>query len=206
MILYFSATGNCKYVAEHIAHDLEDTAVSIEKHCEKIQLMQNEMLGIVAPTYAWELPINVREFLENIFIENYSGQYAFVVATYGTTPGAVGAQTARILKKHGITLNARFSVRMPDTWTPWFDLSDKEKVKSRLAQSEKELAKVTDDIRNKVTGNHMRLSCPNAVTFFTDKYYKQYAADKAFQRERQLYRLRSVRKKMSCAGDKHERQ
>ena len=84
MILYFSATGNCRYVAEHIAHDLGDTAVSIEKHCGKIQLMQHEMLGIVAPTYAWELPINVREFLENIFIENYSGQYAFVVATYGT--------------------------------------------------------------------------------------------------------------------------
>ena len=121
-------------------------AVSIEKHCGKIQLTQNEMLGIVVPTYAWELPINVREFLENIFIENYSGQYAFVVATYGTTPGAVGAQSDRILKKHGITLNARFSIRMTDTWTPWFDLSDKEKVESRLAQSEKELAKVTDDI------------------------------------------------------------
>lgn len=188
MILYFSATGNCRYVAEHIAHDLGDTAVSIEKHCGKIQLMQNEMLGIVAPTYAWELPINVREFLENIFIENYSGQYAFVVATYGTTPGAVGAQADRILKKHGITLNARFCIRMTDTWTPWFDLSDKEKVESRLAQSEKELAKVTDDIRNKVTGNHMRLSCPNAVTFFTDKYYNS------------MRQTRHFRVKDSCIG------
>ena len=61
MILYFSATGNCRYVAEHIAHDIGDTAVSIEKHCGKIQLMQNEMLGIVAPTYAWELPINIAD-------------------------------------------------------------------------------------------------------------------------------------------------
>lgn len=56
VILYFSATGNCKYVAEHIAHDLEDTAVSIEKHCEKIQLMQNEMLGIVAPHMRGSFP------------------------------------------------------------------------------------------------------------------------------------------------------
>ena len=47
MILYFSATGNCRYVAEHIAHDIGDTAVSIEKHCGKIQLMQNEMLYIL---------------------------------------------------------------------------------------------------------------------------------------------------------------
>lgn len=30
MILYFSATGNCKYVAERIAAEFDDTAVSIE--------------------------------------------------------------------------------------------------------------------------------------------------------------------------------
>ena len=32
MILYFSATGNSKYVAERIAAAFDDTAVSIEKH------------------------------------------------------------------------------------------------------------------------------------------------------------------------------
>ncbi len=30
MILYFSATGNCKYVAEPIAAEFDDTAVRIE--------------------------------------------------------------------------------------------------------------------------------------------------------------------------------
>ena len=62
MILYFSATGNCKYVAERIAAEFDDTAVSIEVSNGQVNLSENEMLGIVTPVYNWELPITTREF------------------------------------------------------------------------------------------------------------------------------------------------
>ena len=45
MILYFSATGNCKYVAERIAAEFDDTAVSIEVSNGQVNLSENEMLG-----------------------------------------------------------------------------------------------------------------------------------------------------------------
>ena len=60
MILYFSATGNCKYVAEQIAEATGDAAVSIEKRKSSIELGEGEILGIVSPTYSWELPIIVQ--------------------------------------------------------------------------------------------------------------------------------------------------
>ncbi|MBS6385565.1 MAG: hypothetical protein KH394_00390 [Atopobium sp.] len=66
MILYFSATGNCKYVAERIAAEFDDTAVSIEVSNGQVNLSEDEMLGIVTPVYNWELPITTREFLQNL--------------------------------------------------------------------------------------------------------------------------------------------
>ena len=68
MILYFSGTGNCKYVAEQIASAVGDTAVSVENSDGKIALKKGEMLGIVFPTHFWELPAIMRDFLEKASI------------------------------------------------------------------------------------------------------------------------------------------
>ena len=64
MILYFSGTGNCKYVAEQIAAAVGDTAVSVEDSGGKIALEMGEIFGIVFPTHFWEIPAIMREFLE----------------------------------------------------------------------------------------------------------------------------------------------
>ena len=75
MILYFSATGNCKYVAERIAAEFDDTAVSIEVSNGQVNLSENEMLGIVTPVYNWELPITTREFLQNLQVIRASASH-----------------------------------------------------------------------------------------------------------------------------------
>ena len=87
MILYFSGTGNCKYVAEQIAAAVGGTAVSVEDSDGKITLKKGEIFGIVFPTHFWELPAIMREFLEKASITAERENYAFAVATYGTTPG-----------------------------------------------------------------------------------------------------------------------
>ena len=68
MILYFSGTGNCKYVAEQIAAAVGDTAVSVEDSGGKIALEMGEIFGIVFPTHFWEIPAIMREFLEKASI------------------------------------------------------------------------------------------------------------------------------------------
>lgn len=115
MILYFSATGNCKYVAERIAAEFDDTAVSIEKSNGQVNLSENEMLGIVTPVYNWELPITTREFLQNLQVISASAPYSFIVTTYGTTAGCTFVDAKKILANKGLELNAGFSVKMPDT-------------------------------------------------------------------------------------------
>ena len=56
MIIYFSGTGNCQYVAEQIATAVDDKAVSVEDSDGKIDLKNGKILGIVFPTHFWEMP------------------------------------------------------------------------------------------------------------------------------------------------------
>ena len=65
MILYFSATGNSKYVASRLAKSAEQDILSIV-HCirEDRYEFSDEEIGIISPTYFWGLPVIVKEFLE----------------------------------------------------------------------------------------------------------------------------------------------
>ncbi len=109
MILYFSGTGNCKYVAEQIAAAVGDTSVSVEDSNGKIALEMGEIFGIVFPTHFWEILAIMREFLEKASITAERENYAFAIATYGTTPGCIGTDAKKLLQKKGIDLSAAFA-------------------------------------------------------------------------------------------------
>ena len=175
MILYFSGTGNCKYVAEQIAAAVGGTAVSVEDSDGKITLKKGEIFGIVFPTHFWELPAIMREFLEKASITAERENYAFAVATYGTTPGCSGTEAKKLLRKKGIDLSAAFSLKMPekmpDNWTPMFDLSDAEKVRRQNEEADKNLKVLIDKIKAKVKGNHATPKAPYFVRPMSDKLY-----------------------------------
>ena len=115
MILYFSATGNCQYVAARLAQaDGQPTLSIVDCIREKRYVFADETIGIVSPTYDWGLPNIVREFLEKA---SFQTEYLYFVATYGTTPGATGYMAQKAIR--GCQISAYYSVRMPDTWTPW---------------------------------------------------------------------------------------
>ena len=171
MILYFSGTGNCKYVAEQIASSVGDAAISVEDRDGKITLKKGEIFGIVFPTHFCELPAIMREFLEKASITAGGETYAFAIATYGTTPGCSGTDIKKLLQKKGINLNAAFSLKMPDNWTPMFDLSNAEKVRRQNEEADKNLALLIGNIKAKVKGNHATPKAPYFVRPMSDKLY-----------------------------------
>ena len=71
MILYFSATGNCKYVASRLRAALEQEAVSIVDCMQRGEYsFTGDQIGIVSPTYFWGLPSIVKE-LSCIAVPNF---------------------------------------------------------------------------------------------------------------------------------------
>lgn len=174
MILYFSATGNCKYVASRIAKEIDDSILSIEDIIKSgsydIMLKNNEYLGIVTPTYFWGVPSIIKEFLPKINF-NLSNNYKFFVGTYGATVGQSSKMTESLLKKHNIKFDAKFNVKMPDTWTPMFDLSNKEKVKNINDNAEIKIQEIINKIKEKKTGDFQKDKIPKIMT---EVFYSTY--------------------------------
>lgn len=165
MILYFSATGNSAHVAKRIAAETGDIAVSVTD-CYKKQIFSFDekckTLGIVSPTYSWGLPVIVTAFLQE-FNLSYKPDYIYFIATYGTTPGQTGRFADDILASKGLSFSAKFSVKMPDTWTPIFDLSNKEKVQCTNDNAEREIDHIIKQIKHFAGGDFMKNKLPYPI-------------------------------------------
>ncbi len=156
MILYFSATGNCKYVAAKLAAAFGQETVSIVDCIrDGVYAFTDNTIGIVVPTYFWGLPSIVKEFLEKA---KFHTDYLYSISTYGTTPGASDAMASKAI--HGKTIDAFYSVRMPDTWTPIFDLSTPEKVAAFSRTTEAEIDETIRKIGKRHTNRHMTPHVP----------------------------------------------
>lgn len=175
MIFYFSATGNSKYVAQRIAKAIDDRIISISECLKKgegkFRLTKDERLGIIVPTYCWGLPIIVREFLEELQLEVESKPYCFFVTTYGTLTGKSDARANEYMKLKNLSFDGFYSVKMPDTFTPMFDLSDQEKLNRIHRNGEKEIDGIIQHIQDNDCGNYMRHRIPD---FASKIYYRTY--------------------------------
>ena len=180
MILYFSATGNSEHVARSEAAATDDKTMSIE--CFDADVLRCALeqgphqLGLVAPVYAWGLPTPMIEFLEKADLsaaaDTKGGKrpYTFYVSTYGSTTGQSAKFARDLLRERGLKLDAAMSVKMPDTWTPVFDLSDPQKVESINRAAEAQIDAVVEAVRVRRAGNMMR----HRVPLFASRAYHAF--------------------------------
>lgn len=162
MILFFSATGNSRYAASRIAEATGQKIVSIVDCVrEDRYVFENEEIGIVSPTYDWGLPSIVREFLEKA---SFRTGYLYFAATYGTTPGASGFMANKAIRERNI--DAYYSVRMVDTWTPIFDLSTPEKVRKYTGTTEADIDRIICSVRERRRNRYMT---PLPPAIFTER-------------------------------------
>ena len=161
MILYFSATGNCKYVATRLVQAEEQEMLSIVDCVRNGQYaFSDKTIGIISPTYDWGLPSIVKEFLEKA---SFQTGYLYYIATYGTTPGASGAIANKAIQNREI--DAYYSVQMADTWTPIFDLSTPEKVTKYTKNTEAEISSIIRSVKER---NRNRYMSPRTPAFITE--------------------------------------
>lgn len=152
MIYYFSGTGNSQYVAQRVATALGDTIQNIADNPTSVVPDNGEPLGFVTPTYFWGIPWIVTDFLQRLDI---SGQhYCYHILTCG---GSTGNASGMLEKHLGHRLDARFSVKMVDTWTPMFDVSNPTENERILDQAEVEIDRIIQLIQNRTPGDFDRL-------------------------------------------------
>ena len=170
MILYFSGTGNSKHLASLIAEAtgerLLDMAALMNKGTTVLSLGKDRMLGWVFPVHFWGLPALVRDFIGSLYIRGYCGQYTFAAATFGMVCGNPHGQIRALLRQKDIDLDAVFSVRMVDVWTPIFNLSDTARNLRLTQEAIPHMQRIAAMIAGRKSGNFVRRPLPflaNAV-------------------------------------------
>ena len=153
MILYFTATGNSRWIAELLAEATHDTAVSIVD-CLKQGLIPAELstadrVGIVFPVHSWYAPRVLIDFLSQLRLPDC--RYRYAVCTCGDDVG----KGMNRLAEH-FPLDAAWSVAMPNTYVPMFDLDDEALCRKKIENARHAIASIAADViaRKKVWSVH----------------------------------------------------
>ena len=122
MILYFSGTGNSKYVAKRIADALGDALVNLNdriKASDTSPVETDERLIIVTPTYAWRIPRVVRDWLRKT--ELRGAKQVWFVMTCGSEIGSADKYNRALCREKGLTCMGTAQLIMPENYIAMFD-------------------------------------------------------------------------------------
>lgn len=150
MILYFSGTGNSKYVAKQIAEETKDEIVSLNsliKKDEDVVLESPEQPFVfVCPTYAWRIPEIVNDFIEKTEFKGSKKVY-FVLTCGGETEYAIN-YTKRLCEKKGWELCGFAEILLPDNYIVMFPSLKEEDIENTIAKAQPVIKELSKDISN----------------------------------------------------------
>lgn len=140
MIFYFTATGNCLYVAKQF----DENPISIAQELKKEELQyEDDTIGIVAPVYGGELPKIVRRFLERAV---FKAQYMFMVLTYGMNDSVSGEWAYYYAKGQKVNIDYIHTLQMVDNYIPAFDMNDQKVMGKKI---EEHLEEIKNEVKER---------------------------------------------------------
>ena len=137
MILYFSGTGNSKYVAKRIADALGDALVNLNdriKASDTSSVETGERVIIVTPTYAWRIPRVVRDWLRKT--ELRGAKQAWFVMTCGSEIGNADKYNRELCAEKAISCMGTTQIVMPENYIAMFSAPQADKARQIVAQAE----------------------------------------------------------------------
>ena len=164
-ICFFTASGNCLYVAGRIGGRL----LSIPQLMRQNEMeIEDNAVGIVCPVYAVEMPMMVREFIGKAHIVT---DYFFFIYTYGMGYGEAFAHVELAARNAGLKLSYINAVQMVDNYLPIFKMQEQI---DTLPQKnvEGQIEKVREDIAARKTA---AVRITPETTRRMAMYSKQYA-------------------------------
>jgi ferredoxin len=127
MILYFTGTGNSRYAAQELNKFLKDELVSMNREMRKRRLdpynaryayTSEKPFIIVCPTYCWNVPRVVEEFLlDSRFL---GSRDMYFVLTCGDGTGQAGKRAEKICETLSLNFRGLGGLRMPENFITLF--------------------------------------------------------------------------------------
>lgn len=132
IILYFTGTGNCLYVARELA-DEHTELLSIPQLVKQGRYaLEADEIGIVYPVYGHMPPNMVREFIKKAQLK---AKYKFAVLTYGNRKCSSVEIWDEVSRKAGCPFDYITTMIMVDNWLPNFDMNEQVKIDKHIPES-----------------------------------------------------------------------
>lgn len=183
MVIYFSGTGNSKFIANKIGKELNDKIIDSTKYIKinkKATFESKEPFIFVCPTYAWQIPKLFYKFIEES--EFVGSNKAYFVLNCGSDIGNA-ENTAKILcdtKKFefmGIK-----EIVMPENYIAMFPVPDEKESNNILKKSEPIIEKAIEDIKEGKKFDERTPSLLDKIKsgIVNDMFYKLFVKDTKF--------------------------
>lgn len=149
MILYFSGTGNSRFVANELGKQLKDEVVSINtylKDGKKGVFESQNPYVFVTPSYMSRMPMRVEKFLmDAVFAGNKNAYFVF---TAGEAIGNAGKYCEKICGKQHLNYKGIQGIAMPANYVVMYDVLDRKKADEAAKKALPAIEKAADLIRN----------------------------------------------------------
>lgn len=150
--IYFSGTGNTKYVTNKFMeyYDGSDNCFSITDSDVIKKIDENEEILLAYPIQFSNIPKIVKDFI-NQYSDHFKNKSVFIIATMGLFSGDGTGLSARILKKHGAKIVGGLHLKMPDA------VADSKALKKTLVENKRIVknaeAKIKEAVNKFKNGN-----------------------------------------------------
>lgn len=140
VILYFTGTGNCLYVARQLAGNNSEL-LSIPQLMKQNEIViEADEIGLVYPIYGHMPPNMVRQFIKKAKLK---ADYKFAVLTYGNRKCSAVEIWDEISRKAGVPFDYINTLIMVDNWLPNFDMNEQILIDKHIPEN---LDKINADI------------------------------------------------------------
>lgn len=168
MIFYFTGTGNSRWVAEQLAEVMNEVTVDMASCLLRGTVPAIEgRVGIVFPIHSWMVPWPVLYFLSKLSVPK--DVYRYAVCTCGDDAGK-----AMTFLSNVFSINAAWSVIMPNTYVPMFSLDSDRVAFSKILAARKQIAEISRVV--------MSESCKWEVHEGSFPWFKSYIINFLFTR------------------------
>lgn len=151
MVLYFTGTGNSRYIAKKLAERLDDQLTDISEYTKVGnggEFTSSTPFVFVVPTYAYYIPLVVEDFIRK---SNFSGNTdVYFLLTCGAffAQGGTVRRLSPLMKVKGLNNKGVAPFVMPENYIAMFTSPDETKAASIIESATKGIPEIAEKIKN----------------------------------------------------------
>ena len=150
MILYYSATGNTRFIAENLARLLNDTSLNLLPRIKKKDfsaIHSSKPFVICAPTYVSEMPRFLAAYLKRVPLTG--SREVWFLFTSGGYAGCSGVLAEKLIQKKQMRFRGYAEFLMPGNYIAdnHYPEPGEEEIVRRISNASKKLPEIAETIR-----------------------------------------------------------